>query len=114
MHELAVTENLLEIALRHANKAGAEQIKELHIVIGDLTSFIDDSILFYWDIIAKDTIAESAVLNFKRIPTKFHCQDCNQSYSPDDTDLACKFCGSTRITIQAGKEFYLESIEINS
>ena len=68
MHELPVTENLLEIAVRHANKAGAIRILGLHLVIGDLASIIDDSIQFYWEIIAKGTLGEGAKLHFKRIP----------------------------------------------
>jgi len=34
MHELPVTESVLEIALRHANKADATRIKNINIRIG--------------------------------------------------------------------------------
>jgi hydrogenase nickel incorporation protein HypA/HybF len=60
MHELPVTESLLEIALRHARKAGAERITRLNIVIGELSSIVDESIRFYWDIVSKDTMAEGS------------------------------------------------------
>ena len=67
MHELSVTESLLKIALEHAANANAKRITDLHIVIGELASMVDDSIQFYWDIIAKDTIAEKAKLHFHRV-----------------------------------------------
>ncbi len=35
MHELAITESVLEIALRHGHAAGATRITDLHLVIGE-------------------------------------------------------------------------------
>jgi len=34
MHELAVTESILDIAIKHAQKANARQVTHLHLVIG--------------------------------------------------------------------------------
>ncbi len=112
MHELSVTENILEIAIRHAERADARQIKDLYLVIGDLSSIIDDSVQFYWEILTKNTIAEESILHFKRIPTELECKNCNQAYHPDGKDLACPSCGGIQINIISGNEFYLESINI--
>jgi hydrogenase nickel incorporation protein HypA/HybF len=114
MHELPVTESILEIALRYAKQAEASRITELNLVIGQLSSIIDDSIQFYWDIIAKDTIAEGARLNFQRIPTQMTCQECQTAFSPQDDDFACPNCRSQQVRITAGDEFFLESIQIDS
>lgn len=65
MHELSVTENILEIAIRHAERADARQIKDLYLVIGDLSSIIDDLVQFYWEILTKNTIAEKSILHLK-------------------------------------------------
>jgi hydrogenase nickel incorporation protein HypA/HybF len=112
MHELSVTESILEIALRHANQAKAKQITRLNLVIGQLASIVDDSVQFYWDIIAKDTIAEGASLHFKRIPTKLICLNCGTEYEMSDSNLTCPSCESDQVKIVAGKEFYLESIDV--
>jgi hydrogenase nickel incorporation protein HypA/HybF len=114
MHELAVTESILEIALRHAQEARASQITDLHLVVGQLSSIVDDSVQFYWDIIAKDTLAESAHLDFRRIPAELLCLDCEQRYHPEQEDFACPKCGSTRLKILTGEEFFLESIDIEN
>lgn len=112
MHELPATENLLDLALKHAEKANANRIKDINIVIGQLASIIDDSVKFYWDIISKDTIAEGALLHFHRIQTKFLCKDCNYTFSPSDENFECPNCSAVNIQIIAGREFYLDSIEI--
>ncbi|MCL4271422.1 MAG: hydrogenase maturation nickel metallochaperone HypA [Anaerolineales bacterium] len=112
MHELPVTQSLLKIALEHAEKAGAKQVTALNIVIGELSSMVDDSIQFYWEVIAKDTIAEKAVLNFRRIPAELQCMTCFEKYHPTDKELVCPQCGGVGAKIIAGEEFFLEAIDV--
>jgi hydrogenase nickel incorporation protein HypA/HybF len=112
MHELPVTQSLLELALEHAEKAGAVRILRLNITIGNLASIVDDSVQFYWDIISKETIAEGAELVFQRIATEIKCLDCNRSYLPVDGISACPKCSGYHVKVIAGQEFYLDSIEV--
>lgn len=112
MHELPVTQSILQIALQHAQKAHAKRIVDLNIVMGELSSMVDDSIQFYWDIIAKDTIAEGAALHFRRVPAQLECLACAAQYHPSSEELACPRCGSLRVKILAGEEFLLESIDV--
>lgn len=110
MHELAVTQSILEIALRHAD--GVSRITQLNLVIGDLSSVVDDSVQFYWDIVSQGTAAEGAKLHFTRIPTRFHCEACGEDFEPDGRVYACPHCGGMQITLVSGREFRLESIEV--
>ncbi len=112
MHELAVTESILEIALRHAEQAQAKKITCLHLVVGQLSSIVDDSVQFYWDFVSKDTAAEGAVLEFKRIPAQLSCLNCGFTYSVNGEDLACPQCGSIQVKVTAGEEFTLEAIDV--
>ena len=114
MHELSVTESLLEIALRHGQNAQARRITDLYLVIGRLSSILDESVQFYWDIVAKESLAEGAELHFRRTPAEFLCLDCQQYYSPGEEDFACPYCGSQRVKVTAGEEFCLESIGIET
>lgn len=113
MHELAVTQNLLKLALQHAEKAGAVRIKELNLVVGELASIVDDSVQFYWGMIAKGTIAEHAELNFTRLPARLACQDCGHEFPMDRERFTCPECGSKSVKVAGGDEFYLESIEVD-
>ena len=112
MHELSVTESVLEIACKHAKKAMATRVTDVFLVIGRLSSIVDDSVSFYWDVISKDTICEDSKLHFRRIPAELVCLECGEQYVLE-TDLApCPKCGSARIRVVSGDEFNLESIEI--
>ena len=112
MHELSITESLLKITLQHAEQAKAKRVTDLHILIGDLASMVDESIQFYWDIIAKETIAEGAALHFRRIPAELQCNTCSEKYHPTHKELACPKCGGVGAKIIAGEEFALESIDV--
>lgn len=108
MHELSVTQNILEIALRHA---AGQRISEIELVIGQLSSFVDDSIQFYWDIISAGTPAEGARLRFKRIPAQMRCLKCGENYTLEG-DFTCPQCGAREGRLVAGNEFYVDSISV--
>ena len=112
MHELSVTQGMLEIVLRHAQQAGAQRITQIHLVIGDLTSIVDDSVQFYFDFISQDTIAEGAQLVFQRTPATFRCRGCGNTFTPNERDFTCPHCGGMRVGVVAGNEFRVESIEV--
>ncbi len=114
MHELSVTESILEISLRHASAAKATRITNLYLVIGQLASIVDDSVQFYWDIISKDTIAEEAVLHFKRLPATLTCLDCDHHYQLAGDGFACPKCNSEHVKVVSGDEFYMEAIDVEA
>ncbi|MCP4357034.1 MAG: hydrogenase maturation nickel metallochaperone HypA [Chloroflexi bacterium] len=111
MHELAVTESILEIGLRYARQEGAARITDLYLVIGDLSSIVDDSVQFYWEMISQGTMAENSVLHFRRVTAAITCQNCNHTYSIETLSL-CPGCDSSQVRITAGEEFYLEAIDV--
>ena len=112
MHELPITESILEIALRHAEEAGAKKITDIHLVLGKLSSIVDDSVEFYWDIVSEGTAAQGAALHFRRVGIEIVCQACDECYHPQELDLSCPACGSRDVRITAGEEFRLEAIEV--
>jgi len=112
MHELSITENLLEIALRHARQAQATRIVRLNLVIGELSNVIGESVQFYWDIVSKETIAAGAELHFEHVPATLRCLNCGHVFPLDGGDFACPRCAQTSVVPAGGDEFRLESIEV--
>ena len=113
MHELPITQSILEIALRYAESANAVKITDLYVVIGELSSVVDDSIQFHWEILSQGTMAEGSRLHFERIPARLVCSDCDNSYTLEDGTLSpCPQCSSIRVKVVEGEEFRLDSIQI--
>ena len=112
MHELSITEDILRIVSAHAQKANAQSVTRINLVIGELTSFIDDSIQFYFEMLSPGTPAEGATLHFRRIKTRFRCRQCSYEFEPEDRNWICPECGALGGDVIAGKECYVESIEV--
>ena len=112
MHELAVAESILNIALKHARQVEATRVTDLYLVIGRLSSIIDESIQFYWDIISEKTICQGAKLHFQRVPAQMTCLNCGKAYTIDGELTPCPACGSSRVKVSSGEQFFLDSIEI--
>jgi hydrogenase nickel incorporation protein HypA/HybF len=112
MHELGITESILQIALEHAEKAGAKQVRRIHLVVGELSSIADESVQFYFDFFSKDTAAEGAQLVFQKLAARFRCPSCGQEFGSQDGDWTCPRCQAPGHKILAGREFYMESIEV--
>jgi hydrogenase nickel incorporation protein HypA/HybF len=114
MHELPVTQAILDTALNAAQQAGARRILAIDLVVGELSGIVDDSVQFYFDILSQGTLAQGAMLRFQRQPAQARCLDCGHSY-PAAPPLApfCPACGGARVQVSGGRQFFLESIEID-
>jgi hydrogenase nickel incorporation protein HypA/HybF len=112
MHELSITESILKIALRHAEQAGAKRITRLNLVIGELSGVVGESVQFYWDMIAQDTIAAGSELHFEHVPASLRCLSCEHVFPMDGKSHNCPQCGESRVVAAGGDDFRLESIEV--
>ena len=109
MHELTVTENIVEIALEAAKE---RKVKEITIVLGELSSVVEDSIRFCFGLVAEGTMAEGAALTFVGVPALVCCGKCSHQFGLNEGDWTCPLCGSLGAQIIHGREFYIESIEV--
>ena len=114
MHELPVVENILNISLQRAKEAGAKRITDVHLVVGPLSSVVDEPVQLYWDMLSAGTPAEGARLHFRHVPIELECLACGMRYTAGEDDLACPVCGSGQIKVLAGEEFYLEAIDVDA
>jgi hydrogenase nickel incorporation protein HypA/HybF len=112
MHELSVTENILNIAISHANQANALKVTDVNLVIGQLSSIVDDSVQFYWDFVTENTICEASKLHFDRRPAVLQCLTCDKPFAIERELTPCPICGGYQTKIISGEEFFLDSIEI--
>jgi len=112
VHELGVTESIAGIVLRHARMNGAKRVLKVNIKLGELTGIVDHYVAFYWDMVTKDTVAEGAELNFIKVPTMARCARCEEDFHIQEYDLTCPRCGEIASDIISGREFLVESIEI--
>jgi hydrogenase nickel incorporation protein HypA/HybF len=112
MHEFPITKSILDLALRHAEAAGAARIRDLYLVVGELSSVVDESVRFYWDMVSRGTRAEGARLHFRCVPVRWLCLDCGEEFPLSPELPACPRCHSGSVRLAKGQEFYLEAIDV--
>lgn len=113
MHELSVTQGILNLCLDEANKHGVKKINILNIKVGELTGLVPDYINKYFNTIAKDTIAEEATVNFEIVPVGIKCNECQYEGPLGKSRYTCPNCEGNKYTINKGREFYLDTMEVD-
>lgn len=112
MHEMSITQSILELALDKATEAEATRITRVNLVVGDLAGIVGECVQFYFDVLAKETIAAGAEIVIDRRPAQARCRDCEMVYEPKEGDWSCPQCGKTTVDVVAGRECYMTSLEV--
>jgi hydrogenase nickel incorporation protein HypA/HybF len=112
MHEMSITQNMMDIVLEYAEKNSASKVGKINLVIGELTGYVEDSVLFYFDFFSRGTLAEGAALSFTTIPARGKCRACGAAFDLKEFDWLCPNCQSKELDIIAGRELFVESIEV--
>ncbi len=112
MHELTITQSMFELVLEQAKKAEAKKVGKINLVIGEMTGVVGDCVQFYFDFISEGTLAEGAALSFVMVPPKARCRGCAKLFELKEFDWTCPYCRGNNLQIVAGKELFVESIEV--
>ena len=112
MHELAITQSILDIAQKAADEHGAKRVQSVRIMLGEYSGVVPQCIQYYFDVISKGTLAEGAVLDIRRLPVVIRCNSCGKESQIDRRHIRCPLCGGTDLKLIQGREFYIESMEV--
>ena len=115
MHELSVTNSILETVLKHANENGARRIARIRLGVGELSDLNGEWIQKYFDYVSADTIASGAIIEIIRTPAGFTCHDCDEPFDVDFSAISavhCPTCNGTNCTLERGREFFIDDMEI--
>jgi hydrogenase nickel incorporation protein HypA/HybF len=108
VHELSITQSILDQALAEAKKHNAKKIKKIKLQIGAGTAIVPDCIHFYFDELKKNTIAQNSVLDIETIPVKLRCPKCKKEYKDLEITCNCK----KGVEIVSGQEMMIEYIDV--
>jgi hydrogenase nickel incorporation protein HypA/HybF len=112
MHEMAVTQSMIDLVLDEARKGGARKVKSINLVLGELSGVVGDCVQFYFGLMSKDTIAEGATISFNTVATQAKCRQCAKVFEVKESNWICPECHSVGVELVAGNELFVESIEV--
>jgi len=111
MHEYSVTKSLVDLCNKEAEQNNIKTICKIYLKVGKFTGFSPDSIKFYFEHLKANTKCSTATIVFEEIPIKITCHQCGRQNEITEPILLCPDCGSEKIDLLSGREFYVASIE---
>ena len=112
MHEYPITLYIIKIAEKHCKEAGASRVKKIKLVIGDYSGYVSDSVHMYFDLIGEGTMCEGAEIEIENVKPMLRCSQCGELFKKKLLSFECPHCGGEGGPTEIGKEFYVESIEV--
>lgn len=112
MHEYPITKSICRIAVEEAERIGAKKICAIRICQGDYADYVPEVVQEYFNIVSEGTLAEGAQIEIRKIPAVIFCRDCGVESQGEHFRMRCPICNGRNTELKAGKEFYIESMEI--
>lgn len=110
MHELAIVKNILNIIDKESREKDFKKVISINLVVGEVSGIVPDCLYDFFPYASKGTIAEGAALTVKTIEVKARCRECGYEGKPENA--RCRSCGSRLFKIIEGREFYIDSLEV--
>lgn len=114
MHEHHVVEGIVKQILEKAKTSRAQKITKVILVMGELCGFDEGSVRIYFENFAHGTQLEGAELIINSQPAQLKCNTCDMVFNRKKGSFDCPHCGNLGVAAQGGKDFYIDSIEIES
>lgn len=113
MHELSITQSILEISLKAAAEQHATRIRAIRLKLGAFSGVVPECVQMYLDVLAKGTAAEGAKIEAVTVPLRVECRACGTISQIDRRHIACPACGSVDLHRLSGREFLVDSLEVD-
>ncbi len=100
MHELGITQGIIDRAREAAVANGARKVAGLYLVMTPAADFSQDSIEMYFEMLAgEDDLFKAATLHFEHKPVAATCLNCSDEFSTDAPHPICPQCGSMLVQL---------------
>lgn len=113
VHEYPLVQTIINKAAAQAAAHNSRRVRRIALVVGDSSGYVPESIQMYFDIIAEGSVCADAILDIKRIKPKWECTGCGLLFERRPFSFACPACGADSRPTDVGREFYIESIDID-
>ncbi len=113
MHEVGITQSIVEIAAQNARRQGADRVVSITVEIGELSGVIAEAVEFCFEACARGTFLEGARLIIEQVPGRGRCQQCGGETGIGPDTFECPACGSFGLEALQGKELRVKEMEID-
>ena len=110
MHELAIAESIVDVALRHARD---RRVAKVELRVGHLRQVVPSALTFAFELLAEGTVLQGAELAIETVPAAGRCRRCGEESELDDFPLQCGRCGGFELDVLRGEELLVDALELD-
>lgn len=112
MHEMSLTESMIEIVSDTAKAQGFSKVKTVWLEIGALSHAEPEAMRFCFEAVSRDTVADGAKLEIIRIPGAAWCMACSKSVEIAERYDPCPDCGGHQLQVTGGDDLRIKELEV--
>lgn len=109
MHEMALTQSVVETVCEHA---AGRRVHSVKVEIGALCAVVADAMAFCFELATEGTVADGARLDVDIRPGAARCRSCAGHFELNDPILLCP-CGSADVEVLDGRDLKILSMEVS-
>jgi hydrogenase nickel incorporation protein HypA/HybF len=113
MHEMSLCEGVLQVLEEQARAQQFQRVRTVWLEIGALSSVEVEAMRFSFDVVMKDTLADSAKLEIIDVPGEAWCLQCMKPITIKQRFDPCGDCGSYQLQITGGEEMRIKELEVD-
>ena len=104
MHELSLTQSILDIIEDYSQKHHFEKVHSVKLSFGRLSSIEPKSLEFAFEVLSKETKAHGARLEFDILPVVISCMSCEKEVEVDSYTATCPRCAGENVVLAGGTQ----------
>jgi hydrogenase nickel incorporation protein HypA/HybF len=109
VHELSLSSAIVNTVVKHAQ---GRRVTVVYLRVGRLRQVVPETLDFYFEFVARDTVCQGARLEQEVIDARLRCRPCAREWEIEIPAFRCPWCGGSDVEIASGEEFEVESIEV--
>ncbi len=113
MHELGLMDAMLRVVKRVCEEEKLSRVDRIVLEVGELSGIEIPYLYDGYDAVVEGTEFADTELAIETVPGVLHCNDCDIDFPLRDQELFCPECFGKNLSIKAGRDMTLKSIEGN-
>jgi len=113
LHELGITQCIIDIAVRTAREQGAKQVLSVTVEVGSLSGVVPEAMEFCFETCTAGTMVAGAELLIETVAGRGRCPECGIEMEIDNYTFACSSCGALGLERLQGEELRIKELEVD-
>lgn len=112
MHEYSLAISILDIVMQQVRTFRPVSVRQVNLCLGEYAGVEACTLESCFELVTQGTPADGAHLLVEKIPVAGVCNACGTVAVKRGRLLRCPVCEKSSVTLSAGREFYVKSIEV--